>query len=156
MVGSYTDERVRRVFEYWKILLDKGYFISNPAAYDWHEGVALMVQGKAAMYLMGAFIRESYPRDRWEELDFFRFHIIDPKVPVGEDAPTDGFFVPARARNLQNENGDFDLQVVGPFEGGHQGLELFRRLAAIRHDPDFQGSLSPSAAQGYERQGQKF
>ncbi|MER3451247.1 MAG: sugar ABC transporter substrate-binding protein [Thermus sp.] len=98
----YTDERVRRVFDYWKVLLDKGYFIANPAAYDWHEGVALMAQGKAAMYLMGAFIRESYPRERWEELDFFRFPIIDPKVPVGEDAPTDGFFVPARARNLQN------------------------------------------------------
>jgi ABC-type glycerol-3-phosphate transport system substrate-binding protein len=98
----YTDERVRRVFEYWKVLLDRGYFIPNPAAYDWHEGVALMAQGKAAMYLMGAFIRESYPRERWSELDFFRFPIIDPKVPVGEDAPTDGYFVPARARNPQN------------------------------------------------------
>jgi ABC-type glycerol-3-phosphate transport system substrate-binding protein len=62
-----------------------------------------MIQGKAAMYLIGDFIRDQYPDDREEkELDFFRFPVIDPKVPLAEEAPTDGYFIPAKAPNMEN------------------------------------------------------
>ncbi len=52
------------------------------------------------MYLMGQFIVDSYPDELEADLDFFRFPIIDPSVPIGEDAPTDGYFMAANARNL--------------------------------------------------------
>ena len=45
------------------------------------------------MYLMGRFIVDSYPDEMENDLDFFRFPIIDPDQPIGEDAPTDGFFM---------------------------------------------------------------
>ncbi len=96
---SYTDERVVKVFEHWQELIDRKCFIEDPAAYDWQEAIDPMVQGKAAMYLMGAFIRDSYPDEAEGDLDFFRFPIIDPNVPIGEDAPTDGYFMSANAAN---------------------------------------------------------
>ncbi len=100
---SYDDPRVLKVFnEYWKPLIDMGYFIEDPASYTWAEAIPFMTTGKSAMYLMGDFIRDSYPQDQVDDLDFFRFPIIDPSVPVGEDAPTDGYFIPANVKNPEN------------------------------------------------------
>jgi multiple sugar transport system substrate-binding protein/raffinose/stachyose/melibiose transport system substrate-binding protein len=97
---SYTDPRVKRVFnDYWAPLIENDYFIEDPAAYAWAEAIPFMNNGEAAMYLMGDFIRDSYPEEDVEKLDFFRFPIIDPEVPVGEDAPTDGYFIAANAQH---------------------------------------------------------
>jgi multiple sugar transport system substrate-binding protein/raffinose/stachyose/melibiose transport system substrate-binding protein len=98
---SYLDERVKGVFAKWKELIDHDCFIDDPAAYDWQNAVDFMVQGDAAMYLMGDFMRSAYPDDMEEDLDFFQFPIIDPAMPIGEDAPTDGYFIAANARNQE-------------------------------------------------------
>jgi multiple sugar transport system substrate-binding protein/raffinose/stachyose/melibiose transport system substrate-binding protein len=96
---SYTDERVKQTFANWAEMFDHNCFIDDAAAYDWNEGVDIMVQGDAAMYLMGAFITDTYPDELEDDLDFFRFPIINPEVGIGEDAPTDGFFMSAKASN---------------------------------------------------------
>jgi multiple sugar transport system substrate-binding protein/raffinose/stachyose/melibiose transport system substrate-binding protein len=96
---SYTDERVKAVFEKWEELFDHNCFIEDPAAYSWQEALDPMIQGDAAMYLIGDFMRGAFPDDLEEDLDFFQFPIIDPDVPIGEDAPTDGYFIAANARN---------------------------------------------------------
>ena len=97
---SYTDPRVKTVFtDYWAPLIKNGYFIESPAAYAWAEAIPFMADESAAMYLMGDFIRDSFPEELVDDLDFFRFPIIDPSVPVGEDAPTDGYFIPKNAQN---------------------------------------------------------
>ncbi|NBC29169.1 MAG: extracellular solute-binding protein, partial [Spirochaetes bacterium] len=99
---SYTDERVKTVFnDYWAPLIENDYFIDDPASYAWAEAIPFMNNGDAAMYLMGDFIRDSYPEDQVDKLDFFRFPIIDPNVPVGEDAPTDGYFMAANAQHAE-------------------------------------------------------
>jgi multiple sugar transport system substrate-binding protein/raffinose/stachyose/melibiose transport system substrate-binding protein len=97
----YTDPKIKATFEKWGELIDHKCFIEDPAALDWQEAIDPMVQGKAAMYLMGGFILDSYPDEAEGDLDFFRFPIIDPAMPVGEDAPTDGFFMSANAQNAQ-------------------------------------------------------
>jgi ABC-type glycerol-3-phosphate transport system substrate-binding protein len=101
MLGKekYDDPRVLEVFKYWRVLLDNGYFLEDAAAYSWSEALEPMIRGDAAMYLMGDFIRDSLPDDVEEDIDFFRFPIIDPAVPIGEDAPTDGFFVAANSQH---------------------------------------------------------
>jgi ABC-type glycerol-3-phosphate transport system substrate-binding protein len=96
---SYTDPRVAKVFEHWKELLDHKCFMKDVAAYDWQEAIDPMVQDKAGMYLMGQFIKDSYPKDKQDDLDFFRFPVIDPAQKIGEDAPTDGFFMSSNATN---------------------------------------------------------
>ncbi len=99
---SYDDPRVRDVFTYWQDLLDKGYFIDDAAAYSWSEALEPLITGDAAMYLMGDFIRDNLPEETVADLDFFRFPIIDPSMPIGEDAPTDGFFIAANSQNVEN------------------------------------------------------
>jgi multiple sugar transport system substrate-binding protein/raffinose/stachyose/melibiose transport system substrate-binding protein len=99
---SYDDPRVLTVFtDYWTPLIENGYFVEDPAAYSWSEAIPFMLEGKAAMYLMGDFLRDSYPDEEEDKLDFFRFPIIDAAVPVGEDAPTDGFLIAANAQHVE-------------------------------------------------------
>jgi multiple sugar transport system substrate-binding protein/raffinose/stachyose/melibiose transport system substrate-binding protein len=95
----YNDPKVLNVFDYWKQMLDNGYFLENAASYSWQEALQFMVRGEAAMYLMGQFIMDSVPEDVQADMDFFQFPIIDANVPVGEDAPTDGYMIPKKAAN---------------------------------------------------------
>jgi len=143
---SYTDERVRAVFEKWNELFEHNCFIENPAAYDWQEAIDPMVQGQAAMYLMGQFILDSYPDEMEDDLDFFRFPIINPDVPVGEDAPTDGFFMSANARNLQG--GLEFMAFLGSQEVQQMAFDELGRLPT-RTDIDISGA-DPATQKGIQ------
>ncbi|MDH7487062.1 MAG: ABC transporter substrate-binding protein [Anaerolineae bacterium] len=129
MLGKekYDDPRVRKVFDYWRQLIDKGCFIENPAAYAWQEALEPMIKGEAAMYLMGDFIRDSVPDEIEADLDFFRFPIIDPAVPIGEDAPTDGYFVAANAQHP--EEAKLFLAFLGSAEVQEYYAKRLGRLA---------------------------
>ncbi len=130
----YTDARVRRVFTYWRQLLDKKCFNDDAASLDWQDAAAVMTAGKGGMYLMGDFIRDQW-KDGLEksQLDFFRFPIIDSKQPVGEEAPTDGYFLPAKAPNL--ENAKLFLGYIAGKENMEAGVKELGRLAP-RSDVD--------------------
>ena len=97
----YTDKRVKAVFSKWDDLTRNGYFIENHASYSWQEALSFMVQGEAAMYLMGNFavapLKEAGLTD--EQLGFFQFPAITPGVPMAEDAPTDTIHIPVNAKN---------------------------------------------------------
>lgn len=101
---EWTDERVRNTMENWKEIIEAGFFLENHAAYSWQEGLAPLVQGDAAMYVMGNFavapLREAGLTD--DQLGFFQFPEITPGVPVAEDAPTDTIHIPANASNKED------------------------------------------------------
>ena len=97
---KYDDPRVAAVFEYWGELVKNGYFLENAASYAWQEAVQFLVRGEAAMYLMGQFILDTVPEDVRGDMDFFQFPVINPDVPMGEDAPTDGYMIPLKAKNV--------------------------------------------------------
>ncbi len=143
---SYTDERVKTVFEYWQQLFDHNCFIQDAAAYAWQEALTPMAEGSAAMYLMGQFIVDSYPDELEDDLDFFRFPIIDPDVPIGEDAPTDGYFIAANARNL--EGGKEFLAFIGSQEMQQKAFDELGRLPT-RIDVDVSGA-APLTQKGIE------
>ena len=94
------------------------------------------------MYLMGAFIIDSYPDEAENDLDFFRFPIIDPAMPIGEDAPTDGYFMAANAKNP--EAGMKFLAHLGSKEIQQRLLDELKRLPT-RTDVDI--SKAPEATQ---------
>ena len=123
---SYEDERVKQTFAHWQELLDHNCFMEDPAAYDWNEALDVMVQNEAAMYLMGGFITDSFPDEMESDLDFFRFPIINPDMPIGEDAPTDGFFMSANAANPEGAK-EF-LMYLGSQEVQQQGFDELGRL----------------------------
>ena len=101
---EWTDERVRNTMENWKEIIEAGFFLENHAAYSWQEGLAPLVQGDAAMYVMGNFavapLREAGLTD--DQLGFFQFPEITPGIPVAEDAPTDTIHIPANAPNKED------------------------------------------------------
>lgn len=123
---SYNDPRVAEVFEYWRLLLDSGYFLEDAAAYSWSEALEPLIAGEAAMYLMGDFIRDSLPDDVEADIDFFRFPIIDPSMPIGEDAPTDGYFLAANA--VHPEAAKLFLAYLGSVEVQTYNAEQLGRL----------------------------
>ena len=98
---SWTDDRVKATMANWKELIDADFFLENHAAYSWQEALAPMIQGKAAMYVMGNFavepLRDGGLTD--DQLGFFQFPMIDSSVPMAEEAPTDTMHIPANAKN---------------------------------------------------------
>ncbi|MFD1744903.1 ABC transporter substrate-binding protein [Rhizobium helianthi] len=99
----YTDPRVKAVFEKWAELVKPGYFNANHAAIDWQDAVPLMVQGRAAMYLMGNFAVATMKDGglKEEQIGFLQFPKIND-VPMAEDAPTESFHIPAGAKNKED------------------------------------------------------
>ena len=101
---AWTDDRVLATMAHWKELLDAEFFIDNHAAYSWQEALAPMVQGDAAMYVMGNFavapLKEAGLTD--DQLDFFQFPLITEGIPLAEDAPTDTVHIPAKAKNKED------------------------------------------------------
>ncbi len=99
---AYDDHRVKSVFKKWVELFDHNCFIENPTTYDWYEAIVPLDQGEAGMYLLGPFITDFLSDEATDDIDFFRFPIIDPSVSIGEDVPSDyGYFIPANAKNVE-------------------------------------------------------
>lgn len=96
---AYTDPRVKHVYETWKTLIDDKYFIDNALSYDVDSTSPLLVNGKAAMLLMGTFFSAGLPEATRDEMGYFRFPIIDASVPVAEDGPVNVLIMPAKAKN---------------------------------------------------------
>ncbi|HEV7256030.1 MAG TPA: extracellular solute-binding protein [Mesorhizobium sp.] len=100
----YTDPRVKAVFEKWGELVRPGYFLENHAAIDWQDAIPQLVQGNAAMYLMGNFAVATMKDGglKEEQIGFLQFPEITPGVPMSEDAPTDTFHIPSGAKNKED------------------------------------------------------
>ncbi|MBW8301619.1 MAG: extracellular solute-binding protein [Hydrogenophaga sp.] len=100
----YTDPRVKAVFEKWGELVKADYFIANHAAIDWQDAVPQLVQGKAAMYLMGNFAVATFKEGglKEEQIGFLQFPEITRGIPVAEEAPTDTFHIPSGAKNKED------------------------------------------------------
>ena len=100
---SYEDQRLDRVFDVWGEIAKSGYYIDNHASYSWQEGMAPMINGDAAMYLLGNFIIPDLMRAGLEgKIGYFQFPVIDGTVRTYEEAPTDSMHIPARAKNKKD------------------------------------------------------
>ena len=102
--AKYTDPKVQEVFDRWDDLVKADYFLENHASFSWQEALAPMVQGEAAMYLMGNFavapLREAGLTD--DQIGFFQFPEITAGIPNAEDAPIDTFHIPSGAKNKED------------------------------------------------------
>ena len=100
---SYEDQRLDRVFDVWGEIAKRGYYIDNHASSSWQEGMAPMINGDAAMYLLGNFIIPDLMRAGLEgKIGYFQFPVIDGSVRTYEEAPTDSMHIPARAKNKKD------------------------------------------------------
>ena len=90
----FDDPEVRKVFDRWQEVLP--YFDPNGTAGAFQDATTALLNGRGGMMLIGTFFADAAPKDALDDIDFFRFPIIDPKVPLAEEAPTDGYFASAR------------------------------------------------------------
>ncbi|WP_406443667.1 extracellular solute-binding protein [Streptomyces sp. NBC_00631] len=90
----FDDPEVRRVFARWQEVLP--YFDPNGTALAFQDATTALLGGKTGMMLIGTFFADSAPRSALDDIDFFRFPVIDSKVPLAEEAPVDGYFASAR------------------------------------------------------------
>jgi multiple sugar transport system substrate-binding protein len=93
----FDDPKVKAVFARWREALP--FFDPKGKSYPFQEATTALLAGKTGMFLIGTFFADAAPKDALGDLDFFRFPIIDPAVPVAEEAPTDGFFASAKTGN---------------------------------------------------------
>ncbi len=99
---AWTDDRVKATFAEWAKI--QPYITKNHAAIDWQDAAALLVQGKAANYVMGNFAVAVFKEGGMtnDNLGFMSFPEITPGVPRAEDAPTDTVHIPSSATNPED------------------------------------------------------
>ena len=105
---DFNDVGVARVWEMWKSLLDRGYFIERPGSTSEMNSMTSLIRGdgdsplsweKAVMTLAPNFSLADLPPLFADELDFFQFPQMDPNVPMGEVSIIFGYVIPADALN---------------------------------------------------------
>jgi multiple sugar transport system substrate-binding protein len=94
---SFDSAEVRKVMDTYATLLP--YFDPKGRSYGWQEAATPLINKKAGMYLIGAFVTQAFPADAADDVDFFSVPTIDPAVPSAEEAPTDGYFASAKSKN---------------------------------------------------------
>ncbi|WP_063753490.1 ABC transporter substrate-binding protein, partial [Kutzneria sp. 744] len=90
---SFADPQVHKVFDQWKTALP--HFDPKGTALSFQDATTNLLQGRTGMMLIGTFLLDTTPKEDVDDIDFFRFPVIDPAVPLAEEAPTDGFFASA-------------------------------------------------------------
>jgi multiple sugar transport system substrate-binding protein len=94
---SFDGPEVRQVMERYRELLP--YLDPNGRSYSWQDAVTPLANKTAGMYLIGAFITQTMAEEVADDIDFFRVPVIDPAVPLAEEAPTDGYFASAQSND---------------------------------------------------------
>ena len=97
---AWTDDSVKATFAEWAKI--QPYTTANHAAIDWQDAAALLVQGKAANYVMGNFAVATFKEGGMtnDNLGFMVFPEITPGIPRAEEAPTDTIHITAGAKNV--------------------------------------------------------
>lgn len=176
----YDDPGVIAVFDAWADLINRGCFGDMPAPASVLRGLDAIIKGETGMILASPVQMQDLPESWRAELDFFRFPMMDPRIPVAEIAPTFGYLIPAGTLHPQ-EATEFlvymsSLEVqsavtqqfgpdvgVAPIHQGvdlaaftpmtRQGLSLVRDAAAIGQPYIFTlpGSMSGSASVAFRQ-----
>jgi multiple sugar transport system substrate-binding protein len=91
---SFDSPEVKAVFKKWEEMLP--YMDKQAKGLAFAEAQTKFYKGETATYVAGNWWALGAPKDVGDDIDFFQFPIIDPKVPVAEEAPADGFFASAK------------------------------------------------------------
>lgn len=95
---SWTDDRVKNVFQLWTELLP--FHQANPNGRTWEEAAATIVDGTSGMMTIGTFIGSQFPNGDTSDLDYFVWPELNPEFGTGTvEAPIDGFMMAKSPKN---------------------------------------------------------
>ncbi|MEL6982864.1 MAG: hypothetical protein AAFO29_10620, partial [Actinomycetota bacterium] len=93
---SWQDDRVRAVFDRFAELLPYHQAGANERA--WPEAADGLIDRSSGMFVTGTFVRDVFPVDDADDLDFFVFPEIDAAVGTAVvETPVDGWVLAARS-----------------------------------------------------------
>ncbi|WP_330350924.1 ABC transporter substrate-binding protein [Streptomyces sp. NBC_00582] len=136
--ASWTDAKVRDVFDQWAELLP--YHQEGSLGRTWQDAAQTLVSKKAGMYLLGTFVAQQFTdKADLDDLDFFAFPEINSEF--GQDtveAPTDGFMV---SKNPKNHDGAVKLL---EFLGTPEAEQIY-----LKADPSLVAASSKADTSSY-------
>ena len=98
---SWTDDKVKKVFENWSALLD--YYQPDVNGRTWQDAATALGNNEVGMYLLGTFVTSNFDdtqQDIIDDIDFFAFPAIDPAYgQEAVEAPIDGFMMAKSPKN---------------------------------------------------------
>ncbi|MEE4491731.1 ABC transporter substrate-binding protein [Streptomyces sp. BE230] len=139
----FDDPEVHKVFDRWSEALP--FFDPNSTALPFQDATTALLQGRTGMMLIGTFFADAAPKEQLGDIDFFRFPVIDPKIPLAEEAPTDGYF--ASARTGRKDETKEMLRYLATAEAQEIYLKGSSGTSLPAH-PDAKDSGTPLVAKG--------
>jgi len=138
---AFTDAKVSKVFEEWKALLDKGYFLPGSTEMDWDGVLPYLYRKQVGMVLMGGFAAAKFPSDIAgdkiaDDIGFFPFPRHSNQVPVYEDSPLDVLVLPASGVNRAAAHRF--LKYLAKSTELNQYNELIRQISPLVNAPPSQ------------------
>ncbi|MBA5690465.1 ABC transporter substrate-binding protein [Rugamonas apoptosis] len=97
----FGDPRVRKVFDTWRVLLERRYFLAQAMGNDWDYVLPYFYRERVGMILMGAFVAAKFPAAMADDIGFFPFPRLSPLVPVYEEGPLDLLVMPGTGKHPQ-------------------------------------------------------
>ena len=95
---SFDTPQAIDIFTTWQTLVENGYFIDDPESYTPFEMYLAVADGQVAMTLANqSELLKIIPRERWGEVSFFRFPIIDSAQSIDEIVSVEGYVLPSNA-----------------------------------------------------------
>lgn len=119
---AWDSKEVKDVFKTWKSLLP--YYADGALGRTWQEGAKAVVDKKAGMYLLGAFVGQQFDGDSYADLDFFPFPEINSAY--GRDsveAPIDGFMMAAKPKNVAGAKAFLEYLATAPAQQTYLGKD---------------------------------
>ncbi|MDX3854476.1 ABC transporter substrate-binding protein [Streptomyces sp. AK02-01A] len=141
----FDDPEIRKVFDRWDEALP--FFDPNGKAIPFQDATTALLQGRTGMMLIGTFFADAAPKGELDDIDFFRFPVIDPKVPMAEEAPTDGYFASARTGR------EDEVKELMRYLASAEAQEIYLKGSsgtALPTHPDAKDSGTPLVKKGRE------
>jgi multiple sugar transport system substrate-binding protein len=134
---SWTDPKVKAVFDLWKGLLPLHQAGANGRT--WQEAAQDLGAKKTGMYLLGSFVAQQFTGADLDDLDFFAFPEVDSKYGTDAvEAPIDGFMIPKKAKNVAA------AKAALTFLGTAEAQNIY-----LKSDPSDVGANSQADSSGY-------
>lgn len=115
---SWTDDRVKAVFELWTELLPLHQ--ADPNGRTWQEAAQTVVDKTSGMMTLGTFIGQQFPPDQQGDLDFFVWPELNPEFGTTTvEAPIDGFLMAASPKNEEGAKEVLYNMGTGPAQSAY-------------------------------------
>ena len=137
---SYTDSRIREVFEHWSEMFAHNCFAEDSAKSSYGNAIQELLQGQGAMYNLGEWIFEFIAPFYQPNYDFFAFPGLNPNVEQAEIVHIYGAFMFTDTDNRE-ASVDF-LKFLGSEESqSMNAIGVNRLMGDQRVNPRFYGEI---------------